>query len=450
MSSTKAGRAPGKLEPAPAPQAASAPLTDAEIDALLCELSSEEIEALLDDVISPDDANLPPSARCTYVCTKAPTGPLDRRGLMKYIREQARNTQDKVDYVPHVPGQVRGKVWQDPAKQIQQQVQDDFDYADLDLGEEIEMALDDASTQDMVDLAGIMGLHSLINQDQYHHALGARTSHLPTTVDEEQGWDGITKATPLKYYSPEPPNLTNPVEVLEKLKDGDEEQTSVNLNNVEVSESQMLDIFDALRSNEVLSSLSVANTNLTDWAAANLCHTLECNDTLESVNIESNNVTPQTLAKLFESLNVQETVTELKAMNQAAQVLGNKVEMSIAKAVENNKALLKVGLQFEFNDAQNRVAVACQKNMDRVRLRRIAAVLAERQAFDPCAGLRGVNPAEWVKAAAMEEKEEEEEEAAAEEEEEYEYYTDEEEEEDMGPPTLGRPHVPYPIGGEEE
>ena len=35
---------------------------------------------------------------------------------------------------------------------------------DIDLGDEIEMALGDASTQDMIDLAGIMGLHSLINQ----------------------------------------------------------------------------------------------------------------------------------------------------------------------------------------------------------------------------------------------------------------------------------------------
>ena len=197
----------------------------------------------------------------------------------------------------------------------------------------------------------------------------------------------------------------------------------------------------------------MANTNLTDWAAANLCHTLECNKSIESLNIESNNVTPQTLAKLFNSLNVQESVTELKAMNQAAQVLGNKVEMSIAQAVENNKTLLKVGLQFEYNDCQNRVAVACQKNMDRVRLKRIADALAERLSFDPCAGLRSVNPSDWVKAKAMEEEQVKEEEAVAEdgEEDEYEYYTDDEEEEvDMGPPTIGRPHVPYPIDNDEE
>ena len=36
-------------------------------------------------------------------------------------------------------------------------------------------------------------------------------------------------------------------------------------------------------------------------------------------------------------------------------------------------------------------------------------------------------------------------------EDEYEYYTDDEEEvEDMGPPTIGRPHVPYPRDNNEE
>ena len=98
---------------------------------------------------------------------------------------------------------------------------------EFDMGDEIEMALGEASTQDMVDLAGIMGLHSMINQvtrlllvlallflllllllllllppqDQYHHSVGARSSHVEKPLDTDLGWDGITKATPLKYGS---------------------------------------------------------------------------------------------------------------------------------------------------------------------------------------------------------------------------------------------------------
>ena len=62
------------------------------------------------------------------------------------------------------------------------------------------MTLNEASTQDMIgtylfdlvcflDLAGIMGLHSLINQDQYHASLSDKSAK----VDPNIGWDGVTK-----------------------------------------------------------------------------------------------------------------------------------------------------------------------------------------------------------------------------------------------------------------
>merc|ERR1712096_563323 len=144
-------------------------------------------------------------------------------------------------------------------------------------------------------------------------------------------------------------------------KSGDEEQTEVNLNNVEVSEKQFLQIFEALGSNKVMSNLSLANTSLTDWAASNLCHALETNNTL-----------------------------------------------------------LKVGLQFEYGDCQNRVAVHLQKNLDRIRIKRIAAKLAERENTGyfmyPSVQLGGAVPQqekEWTKAGSPES--------------EYEYYYSDEE-----------------------
>ncbi len=77
--------------------------------------------------------------------------------------------------------------------------------------------------------------------------------------------------------------------------------------------------------------------------------------------------------------------------------------MAITKAVENNKAILKVGLHFEFGDCRysatsgsdaqprptfaftlascprNRVAVQLQKNLDRIRLQRLAERLSEKE-----------------------------------------------------------------------
>ena len=56
--------------------------------------------------------------RCTYHCEKAPTGPLNRKALLDYIYEQAKKTPDQQDYVPHVPGTVRGKKWINPQIQV--------------------------------------------------------------------------------------------------------------------------------------------------------------------------------------------------------------------------------------------------------------------------------------------------------------------------------------------
>ena len=54
----------------------------------------------------------------------------------------------------------------------------------------------------------------------------------------------------------------------------------------------------------------------------------------------------------FQAANVHQCLEEIKASNQQAQFLGNKVEMGITKAIENNKTLLKVGLHFDFGDCR--------------------------------------------------------------------------------------------------
>jgi len=120
----------------------------------------------------------------------------------------------------------------------------------------------------------------------------------------------------------------------------------------------------------------MANTTMGDFVAANLAAALESNTKLLKLNIESNNISPQCLVKIFEAANVQQVLQDIKASNQMAAFLGNKVEMAITKAVEANKSVLKVGLHFEFGDCRNRVAVQLQKNLDRVRLRRIQQKLS--------------------------------------------------------------------------
>merc|ERR1712029_486567 len=236
---------------------------------------------------------------------------------------------------------------------------------------EAEKALKGATTNDIIDLAGVLGLHSMMNQEQYHSAQSDKWAPRP---DPSTGWSGVTKATPLKEYPAEEPNRTDPEEIIQKMKSGGLKKA--NLNNVPISDEKPLNLFEVLKSNDSLTELSLANTTMGDFVAANLAAAIESNTKLLKLNIESNNVSPQCLVKIFEAANVQQVLQDIKASNQMAQFLGNKVEMAITKAVEGNKSLLKVGLHFEFGDCRNRVAVQLQKNLDRVRLRRIQQKLS--------------------------------------------------------------------------
>lgn len=292
------------------------PLSELDIDELVNQLSPGEIQKLIDEC-DPDDPSMPPSMRNKYKCEKTSTGPLDKKALLDFINEQALSEPDRPEAVPFVPGTVRGKKWQPPPKPEQPKLEEEIEL-DIDLGEETELALSAASTDQIVDLAGILGLHSMMNQDQFH---GSQSDKWATRADPEVGWNGVTKATPLKVFPAEEPNRTDPEAVISQLRDGVEGAEKVNLNNVPVSEAKLIEIFDAMRHNEVdscdrkcesdkfyqlaiffqvLTDLSMSNCMITDFAAANLACALENNKTLEKLSIESNNVSPQTLVKIFD------------------------------------------------------------------------------------------------------------------------------------------------------
>lgn len=346
-----------------------------DVDEIVDQLTPGEIQSLLDEC-DPDDPHIPPSLRCNYKCDKTPQAPLDKQKLQDFLNDQALSIPDIQDPVPYVSGTVRGKKWVPPPMPkdnigFNNLGIDDSIELDIDVEDEMGKALNAASTSDIIDLAGVLGLHSMMNQEQYHSAQSEKWADRP---DPTTGWSGITKATPLKQYPQEEPNRTDPNEVITNIKSG--EIKTANLNNVPISEEKVLDLCQALRNNETLTELSLANTTLNDYGAANLAAALESNSALSKLNIESNSVSPQCLVKIFEAANVQQVLTEIKASNQMAQFLGNKVEMAITKAVEGNKTLQRVGLHFEFGDCRNRVAVQLQKNLDRVRLRRIQQKLS--------------------------------------------------------------------------
>ncbi|XP_045469427.1 tropomodulin-1 isoform X2 [Harmonia axyridis] len=334
-----------------------------DVDDLLNKLTAEEINILAKEV-DPDDSFLPPSQRCSYDCEKDPTGPLNRKQLIEHINKQAIETPDKPELKPYVPGVVRGKKWIPPPQPMKEQEADE--QIAIDLGDEYEQALSSASQDEIIDLAAILGFHSMMNQDQYHASL------LNKGQPVGLGWDGITKATKQKIFPMEPPNPNDPDETIQKVEDDEPKYIDLNWNNIKNISNEKFDkLFGALEKNTHLETLSLANTGMTDREAEKLAELLEKNDTIRVVNVETNLISPSGIVRLIKSLLKLKSVEEFRASNQRSQVLGNKIEMEITQLIEKNPTLLRLGLHLEYNDARHRIATHLQRNIDTTRRRRM-------------------------------------------------------------------------------
>ncbi|XP_014233826.1 tropomodulin isoform X2 [Trichogramma pretiosum] len=333
---------------------------DVDVDELLSQLTPEEINILAKEV-DPDDSFMPPSQRCSYECTKTPTGPLNRKKLIEHINKQALETPDIPEIKPYVPGVVRGKKWIPPVTESLKEKEVNEQIA-IDLGDEYEQALSNATEDEIIDLAAILGFHSMMNQDQYHASL------LNSGQPLGMGWDGITKASQPKVFPMDPPNDTDVDDTIRRVREDDHLLADVNWNNIKnISDEKFMQLFEAIENNTHLETLSLTNVGLTDKAAQRLADALEKNSTLRVLNVETNFISPPVIVKLVKSLLNTKAIEEFRCSNQRSQVLGNKIEMEITQLVEQNPTLLRLGLHLEFNDARHRVAAHLQRNIDRIK-----------------------------------------------------------------------------------
>ncbi|ODN00067.1 Tropomodulin [Orchesella cincta] len=330
-----------------------------DVDELLSQLTPEELDILSREV-DPDDSLLPPDQRTSYFCEKNATGPLDRKQLIEHINKIAMETPDRPELKPYVAGTVRGKKWIAPEKPLTKQEEE----IRVDMGDEYESALSSATEEEIVDLAAILGFHSMMNQEQYHASLTGK-------AQVKGGWNGVAKGYVPKALPFEPPNMTDVEKSIKQLEEDDYNLTNLNLNNIHLSDQQFAAMFEALKTNTNLDTLLLCNTGLTDRSALLFAQALETNCALRTISLETNNVSAAILAVLFKAMLATKYIEEFRASNQRQQVLGNKTEMDITQLIEQNPTILRVGLHFEYNDARNRVATHLQRNLDRTRLRRM-------------------------------------------------------------------------------
>lgn len=160
-----------------------------------------------------DDKYLPAGERQPDQTQKAPTGPLKREKLLKYLEDKAKAEKDWDEKVPYEK-KTRGRVWTKKelaaAAGSGTEAAGGDDEISIELDEEFEEALKEATEKDWVDLAAILGFHSMLNQAQYHAAY-EKLKHGEEFDGEPIGGDfhSIAKGDKLKFVPHEPNNATD-------------------------------------------------------------------------------------------------------------------------------------------------------------------------------------------------------------------------------------------------
>lgn len=322
---------------------------EVDLEDLLAALSPEEVSHLVDEMAAdPDDKHMPASARTAYRCEKEATGELNRDTLINYINEIALNTPDAEEKVKFEPGVVRGKQYVPKYTEAESADMEKAESGQVRLDPEEEEALSNATLDD------IMALADILNTNPQDFVMEAY-------------------ADPLQYFEPDPPNETNPKQVLEKLNSNDRETKDVNLNNVSgISEQLFCDIFNAIKNNDQITKLSACNCDLSDFAVQTLCSVLDQNSSLKSLSIENNLVSPDVVADLFEAAaSPNNGLVEMRVASQQQEKMGQRVEERIAAAICKNPRIMKAGITLEFKEVVQRVSQHMIANMDKLRINRL-------------------------------------------------------------------------------
>jgi len=331
-------------------------LKDLDLDDLLSKLTDAELEELQSELIDPDDSMIPPSDRCRYKVDKEPTGPFSREKLLDYLENKAKNEKDWDESKPYSK-EIRGKKYE-PKEEVKPVVQDD-----VPLETEWDDVLAQATEEELVDLAAVLGFHGMLNQPQYHHAFVEGKE-----LKGSGGFLGVAKYADFKIFPDEAPNSTDVEDSLRKVKGNDPTLKELNLNNVKgISVEQLCEFGEALRTNTSLEKLHMANTRSNDKVAKAIASGLLKNKTLKLLNLESNYISGTGIIELLEAINANQVVTEFRVVNQRPQILGVKNEMEIARLVHDNTSLLRFGIFMEVRGPRVQVTDSIKRNSDNLR-----------------------------------------------------------------------------------
>lgn len=78
-----------------------------------------------------------------------------------------------------------------------------------------------------------------------------------------------------------------------------------------------------------------------------LVEAVKANKNLIVLNLESNFISGAMVRNVLGAINENQSILEFRAANQRPSILGNRVEMDIAKLVEKNNSLLRIVSRFK-------------------------------------------------------------------------------------------------------
>ncbi|KAL0606050.1 Tropomodulin-1 [Plecturocebus cupreus] len=251
-----------------------------------------------------ENALLPAGLRQKDQTTKAPTGPFKREELLDHLEKQAKEFKDREDLVPYT-GEKRGKVWVPKQKPM------DPVLESVTLEPELEEALANASDAELCDIAAILGMHTLMSNQQYYQALSS------SSIMNKEGLNSVIKPTQYKPVPDEEPNSTDVEETLERIKNNDPKLEEVNLNNIRNIPIPTLKAYaEALKENSYVKKFSIVGTRSNDPVAYALAEMLKVNKVLKTLNVESNFISGAGILRLVEALPHNTSLVELKIDNQ--------------------------------------------------------------------------------------------------------------------------------------
>ena len=349
---------------------------DIDEEALMANLTLEEIEALQEEFLTldPDDPTLPASMRQKDQTSKKPTGTYNPESLKNFLIDQAKNTKDIEDLVPYQANVKRGKVYQSTKKNYKD---DGFGGGEIKLDAELEEAFKNASSAEIADLAAVMGLHQMLDNDTFEKALNDPDS-LKDGVDGPLGRIGQPVKCDLPMMVEEDltqiePNKTDPIEMLEKLRANDPNITEINLNNINnIPVSTLQDYGTALSKNTHLTSLQLVGTKTNDTILKSITEGLKSNTTLKQLNLETNYLSARAIINLIKNLNDCEnyTLQELRIDNQKTS-FGTGGEEKLVKELDKNLGICKFSYSFQSAAARYKAIQITTRNLDRLRRQRM-------------------------------------------------------------------------------